>query len=183
MVAFTGLRDFLSSFFPSPSLVCLFGWGVFRHPIPFHLISPLRAFVSLEGLDTSADKLRLLWSACLAPPWGYLLLGEVLFTGRVPGVLNGSVPSTLIWKGCFRHPLRHTFASIAAHLIGASLAYSVLRGCLFASSSLALLIYFRSSDHMRRSDVPSNYHLLLFNGHLSLVLSLLSVIRGEEITV
>ena len=76
-----------------------------------------------------------------------------------------------------------SFVSVLAHLIGASLASPLLRGRLFAGASLKRLLYFRSSDRMRRSDVLSNSQLLLFDGQISLVLSLLSVGGREEIKV
>ena len=143
-------------FVPSPGLVCLFGWGVFRHPIFLDLLTPLRAFASLEGLETSVAPLCLLRSACLEIPWGYLLLGDTCSLGgcsspgEFPDVLKLSVPSALIWTGCFHKPLRCTVASILARLLGMSLASPVLRGCLFAGASLARLLYFQSSDRMRR---------------------------------
>ena len=70
--------------FPSPSLVCLFGWGVLRHLVLLDLLDPLGAFESLEGLEASVNPLRLLQRAFLARLCWSLLLGEVLFTGRVP---------------------------------------------------------------------------------------------------
>ena len=86
VVAFTGLRGFFYlGFFPSPSLVCFFGWGVFHHPISLDLPVPLGAFASLDGLETSFAQPRLLWRACLSRPCLSLLLGEVLFTVGVPG--------------------------------------------------------------------------------------------------
>ena len=94
VVAFTGLRGFFySGFVPSPGLVCLCGWGVFHHPISLDLPGPLGAFASLDGLETPFAQSRLLRHACLTRPCLSLLLGEVLFTGGVPGrpSLLGSV--------------------------------------------------------------------------------------------
>ena len=88
----------------------------------------------VEGLIYSAP-----WGVCITGGIGYLLsalppperllgasLGMCSLPGDLHGVLDRSVPSALIWEGCFCRPLRRTVASIAARLLGASLTYPVL---------------------------------------------------------
>ena len=76
-----------------------------------------------------------------------------------------------------------SFISVSLRLLGASLASPVIQGRLFAGDSLVRLIYLRLFDRMCGLEFLSNFHLLLFNGQLSLVLLLLSLGRGEEINV
>ena len=110
-------------------------------------------------------------------------LGRCSSPGDLPGILNRSAPSALICTGCVRHCLCRTIASIAVRLITASMLSPVIWSHLFAGASMARLLYFRLSDRMRRSYVLLNSHLLLFDGQLSLVLSLLSVVWEEWIIV
>ena len=129
--------------------------------------------------------LRLTSSSALAwrflgDPWS---LGRWYSPGKFPGVLDRSVPSALIWTGCFCQPLRRTVASIATRLIGAYLGSPVIWGRLFPGASLERLLNFRSSDQVRSSGVLSHSHLYLFDSQLLLDLSLVSVGGGEEINV
>ena len=96
----------------------------------------------------------------------------------------GIAPS---WQGvlghvCLAYPCNSS-AYILVRLLGASLTYPVIRGCLFAGASLEHLRCFRFYDWISRSDVLSYSHLLLFGGQLLLILLFLSVGVGEEIKV
>ena len=104
-----------------------------------------------------------------------------LSSSLTPNLLALSAPGAAFFRLFLGYD--SLFISVLARLLGPSLAFPVLRFWFFAGASLACLLYFWSSNRMRRSVVLSNSHLLLFDGHLSLVLSLLSVGGGEEIKI
>ena len=155
--------------------VCLFGWGVFRHPISLDLLTPLGAFASMEGLETSVNPLRLLWSACLVRPCWYLL--------HQGGALHRE-SSLTSWTARFHPPwfAKGVFVTLFAiltleELLGLPQALAELRRIDFPAIGITSD---SQTGYVDRQSCRTPI-LLLFGGQLSLVLSLLSVGGGEEI--
>ena len=146
-------------------------------PQPLYQVDYLRA----RNVYCASDSLRiprtLAWSILGVPcpqflwlplPRGFVVVGLLHLRRAFLVMLACHVPGVLwlpLWRACLErlwHPL-------------------FLEVVFFAGASLARLINFWSSDRMHMSDVLSDSHILLFDGHLLLVLLLLSVGGGEEI--
>ena len=93
---------------------------------------------------------------------GAVLVDPILITA--PNLLDLSDWGAAFVKIFLGH--YQSLISIVSRLLGASMSYPVLRGCLFSGASLARWFYFRSSDQMRRLDVLLNSHLIIFNSQL-----------------
>ena len=149
--------------------VCLFGWGVFRHPISLDLLGPLGAFVSMEGLETSVKLLRLLQSTCLVSPCWYLIHrgGDIHWESSLTSWTAWSRPP---WFG------QGVFVTLFVILL-----LKELIGILQELAELRRLDLPAIGIHSDSQTVCIDHKscqtttLLLFDRQLSLVLSLLSV--------
>ena len=137
-------------------MVCLFGWGVSITPYCLICLDPSGSLHHWRAWRHSSLRFASYCTLAISFLGDKCSLGRCSSLGELPGFLERLVTSALICTGCFGHPLHRTVTYIAARLIGASLEPPVLLCRLFDGASMARLLYFRSSDRIRRSVVLSN---------------------------